>query len=260
VVNKSGICINSELIRRGITPLNLTDNYDSLAIYRVYLSNFAPIISEEPGRPEEPFDINKSFQPDIDAESYPSNEKTPSLSDLYKQVVASVFTVYVSDRFNNSLATGFFIAPEGLGVSNYHVFENVLNGEKVVKTFDGTLYKISSIIEYSEEKDYIIFKVEGRNQNFNFVRIADFLPEIGTEIFTIGNPHGLDMSLSKGIVSAYREDKEIIQFTSEIAPGSSGGPIFNMQGEVIGIATAKVEDANINFGVNIKLLNLARFI
>jgi len=77
-------------------------------------------------------------------------------------------------------------------------------------------------------------------------------PTIGERIFTLGNPLGLEGTISEGIVSGIRqlEDGELYQITSPISPGSSGGPVLNSRGEVIGIATAALRvGQNLNFAV-----------
>jgi serine protease Do len=99
--------------------------------------------------------------------------------------------------------------------------------------------------------DYIIFKVAGFGQSFPYLRLANSIPKVGENVFAIGNPKGLDHTLSTGIVSALRQNNAIIQTTTEITHGSSGGPLFNMQGEVIGITTAGLGEANLNFAVNV---------
>lgn len=85
------------------------------------------------------------------------------------------------------------------------------------------------------------------------------MTNVGEDVFAIGNPKGLEHTLSKGIVSSYRENNTMIQTTTEITHGSSGGPLFNMQGEVIGITTSGVGEANLNFAMNIQILDLIEF-
>lgn len=81
---------------------------------------------------------------------------------------------------------------------------------------------------------------------------------VGEECFTIGNPKGLNQTLSKGIVSGYRDFNKLIQTTTEITHGSSGGPLFNKKGEVIGITTSGLGEANLNFAINIKEIPLVK--
>ena len=90
-------------------------------------------------------------------------------------------------------------------------------------------------------------------------KISKVVPEIGEDVFSIGNPRGLESTLSKGIVSAIRANNSLIQMTTEITHGSSGGPLLNMKGEVVGITSAGLGEANLNFAVNINALQLHRF-
>lgn len=78
-------------------------------------------------------------------------------------------------------------------------------------------------------------------------------------MFAIGNPKGLESTLSTGIVSSIRSSDHLIQTTAEITHGSSGGPLFNMKGEVIGITSAGLGEANLNFAVDIRSLNLSGY-
>ena len=89
------------------------------------------------------------------------------------------------------------------------------------------------------------------------------LPEIGTEVFLIGSPRGFSNTISAGIVSALRHenDPKYVQFTAPASPGSSGGPLLNEAGNVIGIVTWNRADAqNLNFAVaSAHLLDLMRY-
>src|SRR6201999_60661 len=80
----------------------------------------------------------------------------------------------------------------------------------------------------------------------------------GDSVVAIGNPLGLENTVSNGLISARRkfdEGVEVLQISAPIAPGSSGGPIFNDHGEVIGIATAILEEGqNLNFGMPVAYL------
>ncbi|MGM0409085.1 MAG: S1C family serine protease, partial [Bacteroidota bacterium] len=117
------------------------------------------------------------------------------------------------------------------------------------------------VLAQNSEEDYIIFKVETSNNiNFTPIPISRSNPEIGEDVFAIGNPRGLEHTLSRGIISGYRDNKNLIQTTTEITHGSSGGPLLNMRGEVVGITTAGVGEANLNFAINIKVLKLSRYL
>ncbi|MBU0766148.1 MAG: S1C family serine protease, partial [Bacteroidetes bacterium] len=93
-------------------------------------------------------------------------------------------------------------------------------------------------------------------KKIQFVKIVTDLPEIGESIFAIGNPEGLEQTLSNGIVSGYRDSEDngkkfYIQTNAAITHGSSGGPLFNSKGEVIGITTMGVQEGSLFFAINI---------
>ena len=94
------------------------------------------------------------------------------------------------------------------------------------------------------------------NVKFPFVNISFLEPVVGEKVFAITNPEGLEKTLSDGIISALRENKKLIQTTTPITHGSSGGPLFNFRGEVIGITTKGLQEGSLFFAININNLNL----
>jgi serine protease Do len=184
-----------------------------------------------------------------------------SLSELYERNKNAVFLVAVfMSETNYSQGSGFFLTKEGIGVSNYHVFEDGIKGEAYIKTIDGHQYRVGEVLRYDTDLDFIVFKVENNHYDFPYVPIAPSAPNVGEDVFAIGNPKGLEHTLSKGIVSSFRSDKYQIQTTTEITHGSSGGPLFNMNGQVVGITTSGVGEANLNFAMNIQKLGIKELI
>ena len=184
-----------------------------------------------------------------------------ALSELYETYKSSVFLIYTSNGDYHRQGSGFFVSKDGLGVSNYHVFEGTNIGYELVSTFDGQQFKINEILAKDKEMDYIIFRVAiGHYQIPHPLPITKRNIRVGEDVFAIGNPKGLESTLSKGIVSSLRENEALIQTTAEITHGSSGGPLINMQGEVIGITTAGLGEANLNFAINIKFLQLHNYL
>jgi serine protease Do len=167
--------------------------------------------------------------------------------------------IYTSDGVNRYQGSGFFISSDGIAVSNYHVFEGTSQGLEVIKLASGEELKLSKVLAKNKEKDYIVFKVNSYSEK-NFIPVAKNLPEIGEDVFAIGNPQGLEHTLSSGIISGYRDNNNIIQTTAEITHGSSGGPLLNMRGEVVGITSSGLGEANLNFAVNILTLQLNLYI
>jgi serine protease Do len=136
--------------------------------------------------------------------------------------------------------SGFFISPDGYAVTNNHVVDGA---EKVeVTTDDGKTYK-AKVIGTDKRTDLALIKVEG-GSNFPFAKLAEGKPRIGDWVLAVGNPFGLGGTVTAGIVSASGRDigngpyDDFIQIDAPVNKGNSGGPAFNMQGEVVGVNTA----------------------
>jgi serine protease Do len=209
---------------------------------------------------ESKYSRNEPVKTQPESNNQPTNSQLP-LNELFKKYQSAVFMVYTTDGEKGYQGSGFFISSNGIAVSNYHVFEGTTRGLEVIKTYDGNELRVDKILTKSAEDDYIIFKVRITSTlKFNPIPIAKKNPDIGEDVFAIGNPHGLEHTLSKGIISGYRENDKLIQTTTEITHGSSGGPLLNMKGEVVGITTSGLGEANINFAVNINHLPLKKFL
>ncbi len=190
-----------------------------------------------------------------------SSLSSVSLNELFNKYRSAVFMVLTSNGEQDYQATGFFITADGIAVSNYHVFEGTSRRNDILKTADGIELQIERVLTHNKDDDFIVFKVKLNDRvKFTPIPVAQKNPEIGEDVFAIGNPLGFEHTLSKGIVSGYRSNKSLIQTTAEITRGSSGGPLMNMNGEVVGITTAGMGEANLNFAVNIEALRLSRFL
>lgn len=183
--------------------------------------------------------------------------KNRSISDLFQELQHEVFMIYSIDGNEEvSQGSGFFIAP-GIGVTNYHVLEN---SENSIISINDEVYEITDFMESSNSsrKDYVIFRTSYRTSNP--LKISTKRPRIGEDIFAIGSPKGLSNSLTKGTISGFRENDRI-QIDATIDHGSSGGPLFNLKGEVIGITTSGMgTGSELNFAVDIQAINYERFI
>jgi serine protease Do len=181
-----------------------------------------------------------------------SDEKE-SLSSIYDKVKKGVYLIYTKNNEGISQGSAFIIDKSGIAVSNYHVFKDASSA--IAINDEGDEFMITEIIDYDKDKDYIIFRI-GNSDNIKYLKLATNTPKIGDEVFTIGNPKGLTQTLSTGIVSSYRDGNNFIQTTAEITHGSSGAPLFNEYGEVIGITTSGIGEANLNFAININSIGL----
>jgi serine protease Do len=136
--------------------------------------------------------------------------------------------------------SGFFISADGYAVTNNHVVGHAKTVQ--VTTDDGAAYK-AKVVGTDAKTDLALIKVEA-NKSFPFVKFAEKSPRVGDWVVAVGSPFGLGGSVTAGIVSARGRDigagpyDDYIQIDAPINKGNSGGPAFNMDGEVIGVNTA----------------------
>ena len=176
-------------------------------------------------------------------------EANGNLTELYKLLSPAVLYILTGNDHNGLQGTGFIVSPDGICVSNYHVFKGTFQENSRIFVGDAE-YSVTEVIYKSDDLDCIVFRING--SDLPFLQLASNIPNIGEEVFAIGNPQGLEKTLSTGIISQIRDNGTIIQTTAEITHGSSGGPLFNMKGEVIGITTSGFNEANLNFAINIQ--------
>src|ERR687886_3101885 len=177
-----------------------------------------------------------------------------SLPELVRRVKPEVVSVITYDAKGGTLMTGsgFFVRP-GQVVTNLHVIEGARRVE--VKTLDGKgrIYQSPGALAIDEEGDLALLAVEMPAERAHASELTAALPDEGEKIFVIGNPLRLEGSVADGIVSAVREVPNfgrIIQITVPISHGNSGSPVFNMQGQVVGVVTVKVVNGqNINLAL-----------
>ncbi len=138
------------------------------------------------------------------------------------------------------VGSGFFISPDGYAVTNNHVVDSAKSVQ--VTTDDGTIYT-AKVIGTDPKTDVALIKVDGKN-DFSYVKFADQEPRVGDWVVAVGNPFGLGGTVTAGIVSARGRDigsnayDDYIQIDAPINKGNSGGPAFDMNGNVIGVNTA----------------------
>ena len=136
--------------------------------------------------------------------------------------------------------SGFFISPDGYAVTNNHVVDHASSVE--VKTDDGKTYT-AKVIGTDPKTDLALIKVDAGSQ-FPYVKFADQAPRVGDWVVAVGNPFGLGGTVTAGIVSARGRDigagpyDDFIQIDAPVNKGNSGGPTFDVDGNVIGVNTA----------------------
>jgi serine protease Do len=136
--------------------------------------------------------------------------------------------------------SGFFISPDGYAVTNNHVVEHAENVQ--VTTDDGRDFK-AKVIGTDPRTDLALIKVDSSG-SFPYVQLADKVPRIGDWVLAIGNPFGLNSTVTAGIVSARGRDinsspyDDFLQIDAPVNRGNSGGPAFDVEGKVVGVNTA----------------------
>lgn len=177
-----------------------------------------------------------------------------TLPELVRRVKPSVVAITTYDSNGDALMTGSgFFVNAGAVVTNLHVVRGAARAE--IKTLDGKghIYPVTGTLDIDEEGDLVLLEVEMPPDRVRSSELATTLPDEGEPIFVIGNPLKLEGSVSDGIVSAVREVPNvghIIQITAPISHGNSGSPVFNLQGQVLGVVTVKVTNGqNINLAI-----------
>jgi tetratricopeptide (TPR) repeat protein len=175
------------------------------------------------------------------------------LSALIKRIQPAVITVIAYDAQGQVLqqGSGFFITEQGQFVTNRHVLQGAVRAH--VKTGDGTLYDINAVLAEDEAGDLLQGRIARPKGRMPWLPITRALPEAGERIVVVGSPLGLDQTVTDGIVSAIRDLPglgTIVQITAPLSPGSSGSPVVNLRGEVVGMATAQMRAGhNLNFAI-----------
>lgn len=148
-----------------------------------------------------------------------------------------------------SLGSGFFVR-DGEIASNLHVVEGAARGyAKLVGQI--SKYDIHGITGVDPDRDLVILKVAASNNQALVLGNSDGV-QVGEAVYAVGNPQGLEGTFSQGIVSSVRDvgTDKLLQITAPISPGSSGGPVLNAKGEVVGVSVATFRGGqNLNFAI-----------
>jgi tetratricopeptide (TPR) repeat protein len=173
------------------------------------------------------------------------------LPELVRRIKPSAVAIETFDSRNEKLSrgSGFFIEADRI-VTNRHVIEGAYRAE--IHSSTGAVYPVKGVLAVDAEGDIAVLKIESP-ANVRPLPLDKTSPQEGESVVVIGNPLGLEGSVTNGIVSAVRDIPtfgRIIQITAPISSGSSGSPVVNMQGQVIGIATLQITGGqSVNFAI-----------
>ncbi len=179
-------------------------------------------------------------------------QNNPNIPESSANTVEEILSQEQNNILSSSIGSGFIFSKDGIIVTNYHVIKG--SKEITVTLNDGDKYQ-GKILGIDKKSDLALLKIDTKKElkplklgDSNKVRIGDW-------IIIIGNPYGLGQSASIGIVSAKSRNlrnghlEEFIQTDAAINTGNSGGPMLNLDGEVIGISTIILSPTGGNVGI-----------
>jgi tetratricopeptide (TPR) repeat protein len=184
--------------------------------------------------------------------SFPAPASQDILPELVRRIKPSAVAVETFDARGQKLSrgSGFFVETDRI-VTNRHVLEGAHRAE--VHSSTGTVFPVKGVLAVDAEGDIALLKIDPPATPISPLPLDKTSPQEGESIVVIGNPLGLEGSVTNGIVSAVRDIPtfgRIIQITAPISSGSSGSPVVNMQGQVIGIATLQITGGqSVNFAI-----------
>jgi S1-C subfamily serine protease len=180
------------------------------------------------------------------AQAMTQSSSAEEASRLYAQASGSVVQLVTESADGKRVQGTGFLIEGGKVATNAHV----VSGKNVV--IDLGIVRIPAVVDKTDTLNDLAILSPAMPLDAKPLPISDRLPEPGSTVYAIGNPQGLEKTLSSGIVSAVRilNGRQLVQITSPLSSGSSGGPVMDRDGTVIGVAVAIIENGqNLNFAV-----------
>ena len=221
-------------------------NFNKILLYLLFFSFILPIELKARNAPESFADLAEKLIPSVVNISTTQTIRTTSNQFPFQFPPGSPFEEMFKDfqrpteRKASSLGSGFIISKEGIIITNNHVIQDA---EDILVKVNSKEYK-AKVIGSDRYSDIAVLKIESTD-TFVPVNFGDSdKARVGDWVVAIGNPFGLGGTVTSGIISARNRDinltryDDFIQTDASINQGNSGGPLFNLKGEVIGINTA----------------------
>lgn len=164
------------------------------------------------------------------------------------RVAAASGTVDVEDGAGKPFmqGSGFFINADTF-VTSHHVIDGGTRA-KITMATSGLVLQVTGLVAFDRQHDLALLKTSeaaGSHLNLNVA-----VPAVGEDIFVYGTPRGLEGTLSQGIISAHRSDRDLLQISAPISPGSSGSPVANADADVVAVVTgSRLDGQGLNFAI-----------
>ncbi|MEZ5851465.1 MAG: Do family serine endopeptidase [Hyphomicrobiaceae bacterium] len=225
----------------GTAPLSFADIVDRVkpAVVSIHVTAGGPkIASRGRGRRGEPF------------QGFPGLPEDHPLNDLFKNLPRDGRPAPVP-RPTLAQGSGFLISADGFVVTNNHVVDGAT---KVQVSFDENNKHDAQVIGTDPRTDLALLKIKSDRKDFPFVKFAGTPVRVGDWVLAVGNPFGLGGTVTAGIISALSRDigsgpYDFLQIDAAVNRGNSGGPTFNLKGEVVGVNTAIYSPSGGNVGI-----------
>jgi serine protease Do len=180
-----------------------------------------------------------------------------TIPEIVAKAKPAVVQIIAVDANQNPLktGTGFFITGDGVLVTNDHVIAGA--ADLFAQTDTGAIYIFRSVIFRSVSLDLALLKFAATGVPYLKLAGSVHVAE-GQRVIVIGRPEKLEETVSDGIISAFQNNLSSIQITAAFSPGSSGSPVLDESGQVIGIATSTTKEGqNFNFAISVDALKTA---
>jgi len=178
--------------------------------------------------------------------TFAQNQSQTAPQELVAQVKRAVVVVTTYDEHSNALqqGSGFFISPARV-VTNFHVIDSAKQIR--IKTFNGETVQVHSVLASDKQADLAILQIANQCRDTTSLQVSDITPVEGESLIVVSNPKGSSWKVTVGQVATTWNFEHLgsrMQITASLKPGSSGGPVVNLQGHVIGIAVMHTGSAD----------------
>ena len=189
---------------------------------------------------------------DINPEDFFDVPPGSSMERFFRQFRQDQIPPRARQRPGTSLGSGFIISEDGYVVTNDHVVDK---GQSVIVVLDDSTEYTAKVVGVDGKTDLALLKINNPDRAFTYVKFSEEKIRVGDWVVAVGNPFGLGGTVTAGIVSASGRDigsgpyDNFIQIDAAVNRGNSGGPAFNLRGEVIGVNTAIFSPSGGNVGI-----------